>query len=498
MKYLQRAVSAAALVLFLIACSGPGAEHTPEVYSLQLEASGEGAVATTPDKSEYSGGEMVEITATPAEGWFFSHWEGDLTGSDNPVSLEIESDSSVTAVFTASQYILEVDVKGEGSISLSPDQSEHGYGSEVTLTAEPEHAGWAFSYWEGDFEGTDNPATMEITGDANVTAVFTEVQHLLEIVSSGQGVVEIEPDEPDYEHGQEVELNAIPSQGWLFSHWDGDFTGSDNPIIVEMDAGKSIDAVFTPKQHAITVDVKGQGAVLRDPEQAEYDYGSAIDLTAIPADRGWRFSHWEGDVSGSDNPVNVEVDNDKNVKAVFTELPHTLDVAVSGSGAVDIVPDLSEYLYGEEVELTAVPEPGSVFSHWADDLTGSDNPATLAVIGETEITAHFTSILSGLTSNFYNSMTVNNRVHGMHLNLHSALPVTVNIHRVEVRRADGSLHSMTDDPSILGALNPGGALALSVSPAIPPLLSEVRSYTVHWYGTYDNENFEKIGSFIGF
>ena len=118
--------------------------------------------------------------------------------------------------------------------------------------------------------------------------------------------------------------------------------------------------------------------------------------------------------------------------------------------------------------------------------------------GETEISANFTSITGGLIAYFYNSMTINNRVHGMALNLSSTLPVTVNIHRVEVQRTNGTVFAVSDNPSILGALLPGANFSLSVSPAIPPLVSEVQSWTVHWYGTYDGQNFEKVGYLFSF
>lgn len=325
-----------------------------------------------------------------------------------------------------------------------------------------------------------------------------EVRHSLDVVVSGQGAVDFDPDQVDYEHGQAVELMAVPAHGWLFSHWEGSLTGSSNPASVEMDGHKSVSAVFTPEQHVVTTSVTGQGTVARNPDQAEYSYGSDVILSAVPGDRGWAFSHWEGDATGITNPVTVEIDGDKSVIAVFTEVPHTLDVSVSGQGTVNVDPDQPEYTPGEEVEVTAVPAAGWLFSHWEGDLTGAVNPAKVTVIGATEVSAQFTSIMSGLVSSFYNSVTINNRVHGMALSLRSTLPVAVNIHRVEVQRPNGTLFASTEDPSILGVLNPGASIGLSVSPAIPPLLSEVRSFTVHWYGTHDGQNFERIGSFTGF
>lgn len=41
----------------------------------------------------------VELTAVPASGWVFSNWSGDLSGSDNPVSVTVNADMNITATF---------------------------------------------------------------------------------------------------------------------------------------------------------------------------------------------------------------------------------------------------------------------------------------------------------------------------------------------------------------------------------------------------------------
>jgi hypothetical protein len=41
----------------------------------------------------------VELTANPEEGWEFSHWTGDLTGTNNPEQIIIDGNKIVTAVF---------------------------------------------------------------------------------------------------------------------------------------------------------------------------------------------------------------------------------------------------------------------------------------------------------------------------------------------------------------------------------------------------------------
>ena len=45
---------------------------------------------------------IITLEATPFTDWVFDHWEGDLTGTDNPTTIRMDSDKNVTAVFVSS------------------------------------------------------------------------------------------------------------------------------------------------------------------------------------------------------------------------------------------------------------------------------------------------------------------------------------------------------------------------------------------------------------
>lgn len=69
--------------------------------TIQVEPSGGGTVTRNPDKEEYNHGESVELTANANEGYNFSGWSGDASGTTNPKTITIDSDKSITANFTA-------------------------------------------------------------------------------------------------------------------------------------------------------------------------------------------------------------------------------------------------------------------------------------------------------------------------------------------------------------------------------------------------------------
>jgi chitinase len=71
-----------------------------------------------------------------------------------------------------------------------------------------------------------------------------------------------------------------------------------------------------PPTYTLTTAVVGSGAV--DPAGGTYNKNTMVTVTAIP-DSGWTFDHWDGDLSGTENPTTIRMSSDKHVIAVFVE-----------------------------------------------------------------------------------------------------------------------------------------------------------------------------------
>jgi len=141
-------------------------------YPLAIEIVGEGSVQE--ELASESVAVTVKLTANPADGWFFVRWEGDLTGNENPDSIVVDEEKNVTAVFEevdSQELSLTVDTEGEGTVEIDPEQDGYNEGDEVILTASAD-SGWNFVEWQGDLSGSENPETIVIDGDKNITAIF--------------------------------------------------------------------------------------------------------------------------------------------------------------------------------------------------------------------------------------------------------------------------------------------------------------------------------------
>ena len=137
-------------------------------------------------------GDVVTLTATPAAGYTFAGWSGDLTGSTNPATVTMNAGKTITASFTQDNYTLSINTTGSGAVAKSPDQATYLYGDVVTLTATPV-AGYTFAGWSGALSGSANPATLTMSGNRTVTATFTQIQYTLTANTDGHGTVALDP-----------------------------------------------------------------------------------------------------------------------------------------------------------------------------------------------------------------------------------------------------------------------------------------------------------------
>ena len=74
-------------------------------FELTVNVSGEGSVSQKIIKAgvatKYDTGSIVELTATPDEGWEFKEWSGAIVGNNNPQQITMDKAKTVTAKFSS-------------------------------------------------------------------------------------------------------------------------------------------------------------------------------------------------------------------------------------------------------------------------------------------------------------------------------------------------------------------------------------------------------------
>jgi hypothetical protein len=84
------------LPMVILGCGTP----TPGT-TVTLTVVTEGSGTVTPGTSYVPVGKEISLKATPKSGWKFDHWEGPVTGSTNPVTITVNADVTVKAVFVS-------------------------------------------------------------------------------------------------------------------------------------------------------------------------------------------------------------------------------------------------------------------------------------------------------------------------------------------------------------------------------------------------------------
>src|SRR5262249_16660934 len=123
-----------------------------------------------------------------------------------------------------------------------------------------------------------------------------------------------------YPYGQTVLLSGLPDNNSLLAGWgDGIIIQSTaNPLPLTIDENHtSITAYFAPKPQTnllLNVTVTGQGIVTLDPNASSYPSNSFVTLSAAAA-TNYIFDQWQGDASGHQNPLTVQITRNLNVQA---------------------------------------------------------------------------------------------------------------------------------------------------------------------------------------
>jgi len=213
-------------------------------YNLMVNEVGSGVVNVSPNYNTYHYGDEVTLTATGDSGWGFTGWGGDLSGNDNPATLTLSKDSTVTATFIQNNFTLTVNEADGGKVMFSPIKSTYSYGDQVTLIAIAD-PGWKFSGWIGAVSSSNNPATLTITGNSTVTATFTQDEYDLTVNNVGNGTVTVDPIKNVYYYGDQVTLTGTPDPGWIFIGWSGDISGGPYSATLTITSDTSVTATFT-------------------------------------------------------------------------------------------------------------------------------------------------------------------------------------------------------------------------------------------------------------
>ncbi len=251
-----------------------------------------------------------------------------------------------------------------------------------------------------DSAATDEDVAVVVDVLANDSDVDTPILFVAAVGQAANGLTSINPDF-SVTYTPTADFNGADTFTYTVADGDG---GSDTASVtitvnpVNDDPAAQDDLFVAPENSVNNVldvrdndtDAPDSGETLTivalgTPDQggsATTD-GATVVYTPVSGFAGTEtFTYTIDDGNGGSDTATVTV--------VVDDTFAQLTLHVLGGGAVSRDPDEPLYLSGAVVTLTASADPGWVFDGWSGDMSGTDNPAAITLLGNKEVTATFT------------------------------------------------------------------------------------------------------------
>lgn len=233
--------------------------------SVSTTGNGAGTVTSVPAgincgvtcSSNYPGGTVVTLTASPAAGSTFAGWSGGGCSGTGACDVTLNVDMTVTATFNTVPptvtFSLTTFGTGIGTIACNGAACQPSYpsGTALAIVAAPAVTS-LFSGWGGDCAASGTTATCNLTVNANTTVSAAFNLPTLSVVVAGTGTVTSTPAGIDcgttcmvsFNKDTSITLSATPVAGMTFSGWSGGGCTGTGPCVVTLTDNFTVTATF--------------------------------------------------------------------------------------------------------------------------------------------------------------------------------------------------------------------------------------------------------------
>lgn len=341
----------------------------------------------------YSHGTMVNLTAVPADYYYFINWtkNGEVVSTNPNYSFAATGNGNYVANFGINSYHISVSafpIQG-GSVTGS---GNYNNGSIVTLTASP-NPGYDFVNWtkNGEEVSTSANYSFVVIEDASYVAHFAA--NIFEVTATADpadcGTV---TGADIYYYGATARLRAIPNEGYSFVNWtrNGEVVATSASYNFTVTENVDLVAHFILSTYNITVAANPSiGGVVNGG--GLYQHGSSVTLTAVP-NTEYDFVNWTKGVAEVSTDATYVFNATGNGNYVAHFSLRTFDISamadpsqggtISGAGA---------YNKGASCTLIATANTGYSFVNWTRDDTIVSTSSTMSfqVYEDACYVAHF-------------------------------------------------------------------------------------------------------------
>jgi uncharacterized repeat protein (TIGR02543 family) len=364
-------------------------------------------------------GDPTNLVAEADTGYVFDEWTGDVGTvvdvNDPTTIIAMNGFYTIQANFIPVGAAHDLTVTSDGccpidvAFDLFIDQVPAGdsrvyndipFGTEVELDADVPLC-CVFDGWEVDAVGVGgDPIYVTMDTDHAAVATCTPVGPVtLTVDVVGEGDVEVNAVAPlTYPTGYpfdcctDVDLEAIPAQGWVFTGWSNGLTGSTNPTSIHMDADITVIANFAPVGATYLTVSTTAGGTVTDPGVGTFPYDTAelVDIVAVP-ECGFVFVNWTGDVGTvadvNDATTTITMNDDYSITANFVSAVlmtvnlvegfNTFSTPIALDPCCDTWGELAALSgIGDDIEIIYYYYNDGISQNWGNVMTGFHDEVT--------------------------------------------------------------------------------------------------------------------------
>ena len=223
---------------------------------------------------------IATITATPYDGYTFMRWSDGNT--DNPRTIQVTSDTTLTAEFAIEGGCLVIFVDWDGTVLSSVSVVS---GDAATAPADPIREGYTFIGWDKDFSA--------VTDNMTVTAQYQINRYCVRFFDDN---TLLKTDSVEYQSAATAPANPY-HEGYTFIGWDQAFDSITSDLDVyamyEMGEDRDMTIVFTNG----------------NDDSEVLSQSITIKIPAAPEIAGFTFLYWQ--------PVAEPITNVITIQAIY-------------------------------------------------------------------------------------------------------------------------------------------------------------------------------------
>jgi len=356
-------------------------------YTLTVDVTGSGSVAHFPDQTTYTHGTSVQLTATPATGWHFTGWSGDLSGTTNPATITIDGNKAITGTFAINTFTITPFAGPNGSISPATPQTVD-YDSNLTFTITPNTG---YHVLDALVDGSSVGAVTSyiftnLTENYTIAASFAidtyTDTYTLTYTAGANGTISGTSPQTVNQGATGAPVTAVPHAGYHFVSWsDGIFTAARTDTAVT--GSVSVTATFAIDTFTVTPSAASNGSISPSTTQT-VDYDSNLTFTINPG-TGYHVLDVlvdGGSVGEVTSYTLTSVVANDTISATFAINTFTLTYAAGANGSISGASPQTVNYGASGSAGTAVPNMGYHFVQWSDgngNATRTDSNVTVNI-----------------------------------------------------------------------------------------------------------------------